>query len=509
MMDRLKRLQDWALRGVLTGSVALALVLASATTSSAQDSAEDEVRLVLDNMYLGFLLGASTTNFRLDGPVQVRDVGPQPSQQFEVVLPGIRFVPADSDVGQVDLGDIVLKITILGEGRFEMSAELPRVIAVRDRAGEITSRLNAQRHEFEGIWNANFSQFEAADLQSTDWRLKTFDGTQLATISSAQLTTELAQTSPTHGDSIVKFELTDLSVTASPTDILRIDRVIMSGNAKNSDLEAYGKLLGDLATNPARDPSDPETLGVLDDLLLANLRILGDVDYLFRVEGLLGRFGTVGQGVDRMAVESVEFGFGVEGLGDATGSIRLSYGHRGVDLTIDEVPPGVMPHSVGLSLSFQGLPLPAMIQDLVEYADLTVDEEPDPVADAALAGSLLGLMLGSESLLVIEELSLESVAAAIEGRGTVRPDPAGAVPVMGKGRITIHGLERLQRELLSDLSGDTLGYVAILGILVALGEEIEDDQGRAHVYNLEMSPEGKLLINGEDFGPLLGELNSP
>ena len=62
---------------------------------------------------------------------------------------------------------------------------------------------------------------------------------------------------------------------------------------------------------------------------------------------------------------------------------------------------------------------------------------------------------------------------------------------------------------LRDLSVDTLGYVAILGIFIALGEEIEDERGRAFVYNLEVSPDGNLLINGENFAPLFEEMILP
>ena len=49
------------------------------------------------------------------------------------------------------------------------------------------------------------------------------------------------------------------------------------------------------------------------------------------------------------------------------------------------------------------------------------------------------------SLLVIEEVSLESDTVALNGRGTVGPGSTSEIPVTGKGQITIHGLERVKR----------------------------------------------------------------
>lgn len=390
-----------------------------------------------------------------------------------------------------------------------MSGELPKEILIHDLSGSVLSRVRAKRHQFEGIWNENFSQFETIDWESGGWRAADAAGAQVFAMSSGRLTVTLEQTSPTHGDSAGELELSDISITAGRAGVLQIDRIAVSGEARNTDLIAYGKLLTDFAADPARDLSDPETFDALNVLIFSNIGLIGDLDYLIRIEGLFGRFGGFGANVGRFSVDSIEFGFGLEGLGDPTGTIRLRYGHRGIDLPIDDVPPGVVPHSVALRLSFLDLPLRAMIQVLGDYVDLTLEEEPDPAAGAALSGSILGLLMGSQSLLAIDELSLESDVLALDGRGTVRSDPTGRGPVTGKGRITIHGLERLQRELLSEISSETLGLVAIVGIFMALGEEIEDERGRAFVYNLEVSPEGKLLINGQDFAPLFEELNSP
>lgn len=509
MMDRLKREGEWAIGTALMALVILALVLggvpAAQAQAQAQDSAEDEVRAMLDRMYRGALFGGPA--FKLGAPLKLNRAGGPDPVRFGVTLPGIQIT--DPEGTRMELGDIALKITVLGEGRFEMSGELPEEIVIYELDGTVSSRISVERHRFEGIWNENFFQFETINWRSGDWNASNAAGAQVLSISSGRLTATLEQTSPTHGESVGEMELRDISITAGGMGVLQIDRITMSGTARNTDLIAYGKLLGNFAAGPAHASSNPETLNALDSLIFSNFALLGDLDYLIRIEGLFGRFGGFGQNVGRFSVDSIEFGFGLEGLDDPTGTIRLRYGHRGVDLPIEGAPPGLVPHSVALRLSFFDLPLQAMIQVLAEYADLTQDGEPDPAADAALGDALVGLWTEAQSVLAIDELSLESDIVALDGRGTVRPDPAGRGPVTGKGRITIRGLERLQRELLSEVSAETLGYVAILGIFMALGEEVEDERGRGFVYNLEVGPEGQLLINGQDFAPLFEELNSP
>ncbi len=506
MIHRSRRAGDRAIGTALAAFFVLALVLAGGPAAKAQDNTEDEVRAMLEQMYRGMQFGASAGGFQLVEPFRVERADGGASSRFEVILPGVKFIAADGT--RLELGDVNLNVTVLGEGRFEMSGELPAEIVFHEPEGATAGRASVREHRFEGVWNAAIFQFETLDWQSGAWQAFNSGGVEVLTVSSASLTAKLEPTSQTHGDGVAVFELKDMSISVDG-DLLHIDRIEVNAAARNSDLVGYGKLLGDLAEDSVDDPAGPNTAAALNDLILSNVRILGDVDYLMSIEGLFGRFGSFGTNFDRFSVESIEFGFGIEGFDKPTGTIRLRYGHRGVDLPIEDAPPGLVPHSVALRLSLQNLPVEALAEVLVQYFDLALGEDADRTEDADLGDAIVGLLMEAGSLLVIEEVSLESDTLALNGHGTVGPGSTSEIPVTGKGQITIHGLERLQRELLRDLSRETLTYVAILGIFIALGEEIEDERGRAYVYNLEVSPDGNLLINGEDFAPLFEEFDLP
>ncbi len=497
----------WRLIAAALATAALAVL--SMTAPRAQQVGEDEVRAMLDEFYRTAFAGpVSVGAFKLAGPVVVRAVGaPSSSTLFEVLLPGIEA--ADTEGRRVELGDLRLRIEALGEDRFTISSNLPKSITLRDAEGTVMGRARIGRHEFKGTWNAGLLQLEKADWQSGIWRVSDASGAQVLTMASAKFVASLTQTSPARGDSVAELELRDISISAGGgMDLVQINRLTARGESKRTDLRGSARLLRDLAARPEVDPTDPAILSELSKVIFSSFELLGDVDYFFELEGLFGRFGRFGQNVERFSVDSVEFGFGLEGLDGDAGTIRLRYGHRGVELPLDDAPPGVVPHSVGLRLSLQNIPFAAMFELVADYFEQTFQEEPDPAAGLVLSGRLTGLLMEAESLLGIDEIALESDIASLDGRGSIRPDPSGRSPATGSGTITIRGLERLQRELLSEISRDTLGYIAIIGILVALGEEVEDERGRAFVYNLEVSPDGKLLINGEDFAPLLEEFNS-
>lgn len=502
MTYRSKRAGECSIGLVLAALLLLALFFASGPASQAQDTAEDEVRAMLEHRGK---FGAAAGGFQLAEPFRLERADGGAATRFEVVLPRVKFIAADGT--RLELGDVNLNVTVLGEGRFEMSGELPAEIVFRESEGATAGRVSVREHRFKGVWNRAILQFETLDWQSGAWKAFDSSGVEVATVSSASVSAKLEPTSQTHGDGVAVFELRDMSISADG-DLLHIERIVVNAATRNSDLVGYGKLLEDLAGDPVDDPADPNTAAALNDLILSNVRLLGDVDYLMRIEGLLGRFGSFGTNIDRFSVELMEFGFGIEGFDKPAGTIRLRYGHRGVDLPIEDAPPGVVPHSVALRLSLQNIPAEALAEALVQYFDL-VGEDADPTADAALGDTIVGLLTDAGSLLAIEEVSLESDTVALNGHGTVGPGSTSEIPVTGKGRITIHGLESLQRELLRDLSAETLTYVAILGIFIALGEEIEDERGRAFVYNLEVSPDGNLLINGEDFAPLIEEMILP
>ena len=280
MTHRSRRAGDRAIGTALAAFFVLALVLAGGPAAKAQDNTEHEVRAMLEQMYRGMLFGATSGGFQLVEPFRVERADGGASSRFEVILPGVKFIAADGT--RLELGDVNLNVTVLGEGRFEMSGELPAEIVFHESEGVTAGRASIREHRFEGVWNAAIFQFETLDWQSGAWQAFNSGGVEVLTVSSASLTAKLEPTSQTHGDGVAVFELKDMSISVDG-DLLHIDRIEVNAAARNSDLVGYGKLLGDLAEDSVDDPAGPNTAAALNDLILSNVRILGDVDYLMSI----------------------------------------------------------------------------------------------------------------------------------------------------------------------------------------------------------------------------------
>lgn len=273
MMRSFKSLGDWALGGILVAIVTLALVPVTVSPSNAQDSAEDEVRAMLEQMYRG-ALGANTAGFQLGAPLRVSRMGAPSSRQFEAVLPNVQLTNPDGS--RIELGDIKLKITVLGEGRFDMSGELPEEIVFRELDGSVLARVSVRGHRFDGAYDADVHQFETLDWESGVWRASDSTGAEVLTVSSGNLSAKVEKTSPTRGDSIAKLELKDISISVDG-NFLRYDRIAVGVEVRNTNFEGYDKLLEALAAEPAPDPSDPESFKAFSSMIFSSFGVLGDI----------------------------------------------------------------------------------------------------------------------------------------------------------------------------------------------------------------------------------------
>ena len=136
MTCRSRRIGGRGIGPALAAFFVLALVLAGGPAAKAQDTAEDEVRAMLE--YRGKEFGATAGGFQLAEPFRLERADDGASSRFEVILPGVKFIAADGT--RLELGDVNLNVTVLGEGRFEMSGELPAEIVFRESEGATAGR---------------------------------------------------------------------------------------------------------------------------------------------------------------------------------------------------------------------------------------------------------------------------------------------------------------------------------------------------------------------------------
>ena len=77
---------------------------------------------------------------------------------------------------------------------------------------------------------------------------------------------------------------------------------------------------------------------------------------------------------------------------------------------------------------------------------------------------------------------------------------------VGTARLEVSGLPDLVGRMQGmAVSGNAEAREAaqVLAIMQAVGQRIEEGGAIRHVYDLELAPDGRVLLNGDEMGPLL------
>jgi hypothetical protein len=98
------------------------------------------------------------------------------------------------------------------------------------------------------------------------------------------------------------------------------------------------------------------------------------------------------------------------------------------------------------------------------------------------------------------------LAAAVPAAAQ-QPAPQTAQQQGGGATVTILGLEQAVEALRprqgQQVGQDRVGLMAALSILAAVGRQEQVSGQAARTYRLEVGPQGNILVNGVDLGPLV------
>ncbi|HEY0835272.1 MAG TPA: hypothetical protein VGE72_15315, partial [Azospirillum sp.] len=197
---------------------------------------------------------------------------------------------------------------------------------------------------------------------------------------------------------------------------------------------------------------------------------------------------------------------GVEDLDKPLSRASLAFSQDGLTLDPPPGPGDFMPRSMDLAMSIGKVPTAALSQ---AFSSSSV-----PGLDIATAGAMAGFQFlgalgqaGSE--IKLDRLSVVTAAAAgtLNGQATFTQNATfGAV---GAFSLVMRGLDTaikvLQPKRGAKPDPDTQGSIQALTMIQALGQQSKDERGQElRTYRIDLTPEGKLLLNGTDLVPLLG-----
>ncbi|MCE2519901.1 MAG: hypothetical protein J4G15_08765 [Alphaproteobacteria bacterium] len=210
---------------------------------------------------------------------------------------------------------------------------------------------------------------------------------------------------------------------------------------------------------------------------------------------------------EEIGFDAVNVGVGMEGMDTNAASFFFEYGHAGLAAPLSDPEADLVPLAFDLRLALRDLPsLDLAVLGVDTFRNAVNDLVPFEARDFAML--VLQRVLRARSVFEIERLGYESAAlrADLAGRFTA----SGESPRMavGTARLEVLGLAGLVERMTGmAASGDTdaLDAAQALEVMQAMGRRVEEGGASRYVYDLEVAPDGRVLLNGNDIGGLLLE----
>lgn len=93
----------------------------------------------------------------------------------------------------------------------------------------------------------------------------------------------------------------------------------------------------------------------------------------------------------------------------------------------------------------------------------------------------------------------------VEGEGWIEINLQAARGAVGSGRLIVRGLNDYLGSLVRQPSPNRMVALSIVGVMIALGESTEDETGPVYALDVELTPTGPTLVNGQDLERLVAD----
>ncbi|WP_299444428.1 hypothetical protein [uncultured Rhodospira sp.] len=247
-------------------------------------------------------------------------------------------------------------------------------------------------------------------------------------------------------------------------------------------------------TAPADGMPDPaDVAAIADTMAVAG----GRLDIALEDIALGSEFNPMG------GLRSARLSFEIDKAGpnEPATDARLTFDMAEFDIGpggAEEVPPEIIPTAASLDLRGADLPLPE-----VSRKAMTTPADPQ-AADAVMTQALMDLLAEHQPTLTLDGLGVEAPIYGVEGGGavTVRsPDPEG---VVGEFSLAIRGLDETMLLLQEKAQTGPSMQEPLLMLLGLRGMGRVSTPG-THVYDIQITPEQGVLVNGTPIGALMAE----
>ncbi|HYH19311.1 MAG TPA: hypothetical protein VD995_11905 [Azospirillum sp.] len=436
---------------------------------------------------------------------------------YQVSLPFLSLV--NDDKARLDVGVIRLAVKPLADGNHQVGIALPPSMPHFDAKGAPEGAMTIGRQQIFGVWAPRFQTFLSLDAAVGTVGIVNNKGQaklRLADVAGkVDLKADGAGPNTYSGSS--SFTLGGLQAhDEKGVSVANIGTMAIEATYGRLDLERLARL-----TDPAPPPApvaapapaprtNPPANGAPAPAPLPPMPAVPELQGLFGGAGFTLRLEDIAftdtDDGSRFGWKQMRMQGGVDDLDKPMSRATLGFSQNG--LAIEPLPgPGeFMPQSIEFALSMGKVPTAALSQ---AFASSSVPGLDIATAGAAAGFQFLGALGQAGSEITLDRLSVVTPATAGTLNGQATFTQSAAFGAVGAFSLVMRGLDTaikaLQPKRGAKPDPDTQGSIQALTMIQALGQQSKDERGQElRTYRIDLTPEGKLLLNGTDLAPLLG-----
>jgi len=416
----------------------------------------------------------------------------------------------------VDLGDVAFSVQELEAGHYRVyDLALPPSVPVYDGEGNRFALLAYRLERFEGVWVGALSNFLELDLLATDLRFGLADGSFILGLQRLGGISRAQQSADGRTDQQGEGRATGLHIEMPGEGAFDIAEIEAETNITGMDIEAYGQLTREYEALASREggPDEAELAAFIQRMSGLNVLPGGFAERLavsdVRATDTAGRV--------QFKVDWAELNLGASGFDQPLAEVRFGVRHQ--DLELGEslrAQAGSMgqlvPRNLALVGSLERLPADRLWQSMLRTLSFALMQSPqegqNPAAMNqmlmfALMGEVLPALTEAGTQLKLPHLMIESEAAAMTADGAFEVNPVSPQGVTGALNVAITGLDNVIALLETEVSAgneDAFGPLGMANWLKTLAQrETNSESQVVDRFNLEITPDGRTLLNGQPF----------
>ncbi|MDB5490560.1 MAG: hypothetical protein JWO78_409 [Micavibrio sp.] len=453
---------------------------------------------------------ASRRELRTEGPLTVEPAG----SYYAITMPHISLINADGTSTDVGIFAInALPGDRANEWKLTLASPTPITGYGIDKQPRFRTTIGGQT--FNGIWNETIQTFTKLDAQYLNIVVNQI---QDGIVIKVPKTTIIYNLTPS-GDGKtwsgpLKYEMTDIqALRRGETTPSRIGRFSMAMNVRDFDPAqgtAYQKKIATLNTGKVTTEQLPGIYAAFFDFIGSSW---SGFDSKITVDSIaLAQPPDSGKPAGMINLGQAAVKFDMEGFKTGAVKSHLNVGYDG--LSFKPPQPGMsdtVPAHLALDMVADKLPLKELTALAVKnILPETATPEAKRAAGMELARMIPELLTQAGTTVKVSDSSFGNATYNVLMNGLLNADVKSLYGARGKMKLEAKGVDQLLKAMQTQMKDPKLSAQAQAGLqkayvvmMVVNGVGQQDKATGMRVYDLELTPEGKVMMNGQDLSLLI------